>query len=207
MEFLGHKELLLKKYNRLKNRAHREIRDTRLLMDRRRQGKNSYHKSVSTPIHLLLEKGHPEKVATLLVPRHLIKRIKKGNFSRQFTRTVTSQRSLLKSSRRLNANSSNTKYQKPRGPNCYVKINFRPKAEDWAQLRSLAISHGVSMCLLFTILFEASLLEKKEESELRLRQIKSSLYLNLTKKIFYRELWINELQKPTLAIRSGPKIA
>lgn len=178
--------------------------------------KPTYHRSFSQNITLgnILKKKR--NVSTLLIPPHLEKYVRKQGINYLLRKALSSQRRSFHSNKRINSKSIYTKYQNIRGrakENKYIKFNFRPRSEDWTQLRSLAISHGVSMCYLFVLLLEEYKSKGFSNSEKIIWQVKAAIHANFDSNIFFRELWISEYQiaKSDFRVKRkdphGPKIA
>lgn len=178
--------------------------------------KPTFHRSFSQSISLGNVFKKKRKVSTLLIPPHLAKYVRKHGVNYLLRKALTSQRKNFYSNKRLNAESTYIKYQNIRGKskeNRYIKFNFRPRQKDWTQLRSLAISHGVSMCYLFVLLLEEYKSNGSTGTEKVIWQVKAAIHANFDSKIFFRELWISEYQIARLNFRMkrknphGPKIA
>ncbi|TGN00257.1 DUF1564 family protein [Leptospira dzoumogneensis] len=178
--------------------------------------KPTFHRSFSQNITLGNIIKKKRNVSTLLIPPHLAKYVRKRGINYLLKKTLSSQRRSFHLNKRLNSESIYTKYQNIRGrskENRYIKFNFRPRSEDWTQLRSLAISHGVSMCYLFVLLLEEYKSKGFSNSEKIIWQVKASIHANFDSKIFFRELWILEYQiaKSDFRVKRkdppGPKIA
>lgn len=175
-----------------------------------------FHRSFSQNISLGNIVQKKRKVSTLLIPPYLSKYVRKHGISNLLRKTLARQQKCFHSNKRINSESIYTKYQNVRGrskENGYVKFNFRPRPEDWTQLRSLAISHGVSMCYLFVLLLEEYKSKGFSNSEKMIWQVKAAIHANFNSKIFFRELWILEYQSANSDFRvkrkdpHGPKIA
>ncbi|TGL31577.1 DUF1564 family protein [Leptospira koniambonensis] len=178
--------------------------------------KPTFHRSFSQNISLENIITKKRKVSTLLIPPHLAKYVRKQGINYLLRKALSSQRRSFHSNKRINSVSIYTKYQNTLGGSKekkYIKFNFRPKAEDWTQLRSLAISHGVSMCYLFVMLLEEYKSKGFSKVEKIIWQVKAAIHANFDSKVFFRELWIFEYQlgKSNFRIRGkdphGPKIA
>ncbi|PJZ24676.1 hypothetical protein CH352_13005 [Leptospira hartskeerlii] len=178
----------------------------------------TFHRSFSQNISLENTIRKKRKVSTLLVPPHLAKYVRKQGINYLLKKALTHhQRSFrFHSSKRINSESIYTKYQNIRGrskDNRYIKFNFRPRTEDWIQLRSLAMSHGVSMCYLFVLLLEKYKSKEFSNVERIIWQVKAAIHANFDSKIFFRELWVLEyrLTKSDFRVKRkdphGPKIA
>lgn len=178
--------------------------------------KPTYHRSFSQNITLGNIIKKKRNVSTLLIPPYLAKYVHKHGINYLLNKTLSSQRRSFHSNKRINSESIYTKYQNTRGrskENRYIKFNFRPRSEDWTQLRSLAISHGVSMCYLFVVLLEEYKSKGFSNSEKIIWQVKAAIHANFDSKIFFRELWILEYQLANSDFKvkrknpHGPKIA
>ncbi|TGK41467.1 DUF1564 family protein [Leptospira andrefontaineae] len=178
--------------------------------------KPTFHRSFSQNVSLENIIKKKRKVSTLLIPPHLAKYVRKNGINSLLKKTLASQRRNFHSIRHVNSESIYTKYQKIRGKlkeNKYIKFNFRPRSEDWIQLRSLAISHGVSMCYFFVLLLEAYKSKGFSNEEKIIWQIKAAIHANFESKIFFRELRILDYQsaKSNFGAKRknphGPKIA
>ncbi|MEI1279385.1 DUF1564 family protein [Leptospira venezuelensis] len=159
--------------------------------------KNTLHRFFSQNISLENVIRKKRKVSTLLIPPHLEKYVRKQGINHLLRNALANQRRSFHSNKRINSNSINTKYQNIRGRSKerrYIKFNFRPRPEDWTQLRSLAISHGVSMCYLFVALLEEYKLKGISKAEKIIWQVKAAIHANFDSKVFFRELWIFECQ-------------
>ncbi|MGJ4748086.1 DUF1564 family protein [Leptospira sp. SA-E8] len=178
--------------------------------------KPTFHRSFSQNISLGNIIKKKRNVSTLLIPPHLVKYVRKRGINYLLRKTLASQQRSFRSNKRINSESIYTKYQNIRGrskENRYIKFNFRPRQEDWTQLRSLAISHGVSMCYLFVLLLEEYKSKGFSDAEKTIWQVKAAIHANFDSKIFFRELWILEYQLAKSDFRMkrkdphGPKIA
>ncbi|EIE01166.1 DUF1564 family protein [Leptospira licerasiae] len=157
--------------------------------------KPTFYRSFSRNISLENKIPKKRKVSTLLIPPHLAKYVRKQGINYLLKKALAGQLRSFHSSRRINSQSIYTKYQNIRGrskENRYIKFNFRPKSEDWTQLRSLAISHGVSMCYLFVLLLEEYKSKGFSYTGKTIWQIKAAIHTNFESNIFFRELLILE---------------
>lgn len=177
--------------------------------------KLNYHKSSSDEISLKSRYTKDRKVSTLIIPPRYLKEVRKKGVTRLLEKALTTQSHILKTRLRINKSSPNIKYQTSLGTKArkyYTKINFRPKPEHWAQLRSLALSHGVSMCYLFIFLLEALLLNSSLNKASTVWQLKATLRYGLQRNTLVRDLWITEFVKEDVYENrrresSDPKIA
>ncbi|TGK01754.1 DUF1564 family protein [Leptospira langatensis] len=157
--------------------------------------KHTFYKSTSQSISVERRPSRLRPVSTLLIPPHLEKFVRKQGVTRLLKETLRVQRNILKTPKRINSYSTNTRYQRMREKlleERYVKFNFRPEQNDWAQLRNLALSHGVSMCYLFVFLVEEYKGKQFSSDANPLWQIKAAICLNTRQHTFFRELWILE---------------
>ncbi|PJZ76528.1 DUF1564 family protein [Leptospira neocaledonica] len=178
--------------------------------------KHTFHRSFSQNISLEGIIKKKRKVSTLLIPPHLAKYIRRQGINYLLRKLLTSQRKSFYSNKHLNSESAYTKYQNIRGrskDNRYIKFNFRPRPEDWIQLRTLAISQGVSTCYLFVLLLEEYKSAGFSNAGKVIWRIKTVLHTNFDSRIFFRELKILEYQlvKSDFRVKRknphGPKIA
>ncbi len=88
----------------------------------------------------------------------------------------------------LSASRINTLYQRP-GLDL-VRLNVRLPLALWAQFRSLARSHGVSVCYLFVFLVGQDSKDKESVETSTLKQLQFREILDLVRKTLYRELRI-----------------
>ncbi|TGL58938.1 DUF1564 family protein [Leptospira sarikeiensis] len=177
--------------------------------------KPTFHRSFSQNISLESNQKKKRQVSTLLVPPHLAKYVRSNGATSLLRKTLKSQRRILQTGNRINKESANTKYQRMRGKTKerkYIKFNARPTTSEWAQLRGLALSHGVSMCYLFAFMIEEYKNNKDGFDQKVIWQIKAAIHSNFKLNTFSRELWILEYKitktsSPKIRNRNGPKIA
>lgn len=93
-------------------------------------------------------------VSTILIPEDLMQRyetqeMRYGGKTQYFSHLISKYRMMLRSFAH-DASSMTTEYQK--SSHTLKKVNFRPIAEDWAELGAFSIASGKSRCLLFVLL-------------------------------------------------------
>ncbi|HNO21618.1 MAG TPA: DUF1564 family protein [Leptospiraceae bacterium] len=93
-------------------------------------------------------------VSTVLIPEDLMLRYetqeqKFGGKTQYFSHLISKYRMMLRSFAH-DESSMTTEYQK--SSHKLKKVNFRPIAEDWAELGAFSIASGKSRCLLFVLL-------------------------------------------------------
>lgn len=142
------------------------VRHLRLLKPHRSAGEFSFSKisseSKTEEIERLL--GSP---SDLNIPKELIpfisKRIHEVGSLRLLLNQCLRKRSLVYSIQ-FHQPKNKVSYQKQRLG--LVRYSFRPYAEDWAELKKLAVSHGVSMCRMFIKILELDLYPEPRYAEI-----------------------------------------
>lgn len=93
-------------------------------------------------------------VSTVLIPEDLMVRYetqekKYGGKTKYFSHLISKYRMMMRSFA-YDASSMTTEYQK--SSHKLKKVNFRPIAEDWAELGAFSVASGKSRCLIFVLL-------------------------------------------------------
>ncbi|PJZ70772.1 hypothetical protein CH373_07605 [Leptospira perolatii] len=155
------------------------------------KGYTKTHHSLTSNFEYSKLSNSRNPVCTLLIPRRLILRIEKRKVSKILKSMLRESSIKTLARRRLNISSHNTKYQnfqkQTDQSSKYIKMNFRPDPKDWSVLRSIAQAQGVSICYLFSYLFENSSKPKSRDQK-QITWAKLFILIDLEREILIREL-------------------